>query len=118
MFIIPLVEVQQEQFPVMVGKLNQRGKKKMGAEFNNVTAEELCDLMCGKVEREYVDGFKYPIGAVIQLKEAINNSQWAEIVKIDPKDPSAPYQIMQEYSDCDDVIYSWVSEKEIECSVN
>jgi hypothetical protein len=90
----------------------------MGAEFNNVTAEELCDLMCGKVEREYVDGFKYPIGAVIQLKEEINNSQWGEIVKIDPKDPCAPYQIMQEYSDCDDVIYSWVSEKEIECSVN
>ncbi len=89
----------------------------MGAEFNNLTAEDLCDLMCGKPERETVDGYKYAVGDVVELKKELNNSLFAEIVSIDSKDPCAPYQIMQEYSDCDDVIYSWVSEKEIECSI-
>lgn len=89
----------------------------MGVEFNHLTEKELCDLMCGKPEREEIDGFKYAIGDVVELKQSLNNSLFAEIVFIDTKDAFAPYQIMQEYSDCDDVIYSWVSEKDIECRV-
>lgn len=89
----------------------------MGVEFADVTQEELCDLMCGKPEREVIDGYKYAVGDVIELKNELNNSLFAEIVFVDVRDCIAPYQIRQEYEECDDMIYSWISEKEIECLV-
>ena len=89
----------------------------MGKEFNNLTQEELCDLMCGKPERETIDGYKYAVGDVVELKKELNNSLFAEIVNIDVRDSICPYQICQEFSDCDDVIYSWIAEKEIECRI-
>lgn len=84
----------------------------MGKTFSNLTQDELCDLMCGKPEKEYIDGFKYAVGDVIELKEEINHSLYAEIVFIDAQRTNS-YQISQEYSDCDDVVYSWIAEDEI-----
>ena len=84
----------------------------MGITLSNLTQEQLCDLMCGSAEKEFVDGCKYAIGDIVELKEQTNNSYYAEIVSIDPKRYN-PYQICQEYSDCDDVVFSWITEDEI-----
>lgn len=84
----------------------------MGITLCNLTQEQLCDLMCGSAEKEFVDGYEYAIGDIVELKEQINDSYYAEIVSIDPKRYN-PYQICQEYSDCDDVVFSWITEDEI-----
>lgn len=64
-----------------------------------------------------MSGLKYKVGDIVELIEPINDSLFAEIVTIDIRDSTCPYQICQEYTDCDDVIYCWIAEKDIECLV-
>ena len=92
MFIIPLVEVQQEQFLVTVEKPNQRGRKKMG------------DL-------------KYKVGDVVELKESVDDFHFVEIVEVHPDDMFLPYLICKE-DDKDSLNYRWITEDEIECLVH
>ena len=61
---------------------------------------------------------KYKVGDVVELKNPINNIHFAEIVEIHEKDGIFPYRVCQEDADCDDVVYTWVDDNDIECLVH
>lgn len=62
---------------------------------------------------------KYKVGDIVVLKREINNCSCGEIVEIHPDSKFFPYRICQEdATNCDDNIYTWVDEDEIEGYMN
>lgn len=61
---------------------------------------------------------KYKVGDVVELKKPINNIHFAEIVEIHEQDGIFPYRVCQENADCDDVIYTWIDDNDIECLIH